>query len=336
MNDEKLLDISWASIFKISITVLILYTIFLIRDILIWFLFALIISILFNPAVDLLQRKRIPRVLAASFLYVVVFGLLTLFLYIMASFFFNEIQTFSESFPKYFEQLSPFLRGVGVQAFADTETFLRMTGEAVGQIATNIFNTLFIVFGGMFSALFVISVAFFLSIEEKAVEKSLSMLFPPRYEATIFQLWGRAQKRVSGWFVSRLLACLFVGLVSFFVLFLFNIKYPVSLAMIAGILNFIPFVGPFFTGILLFLVVALDSLPMAILVIIAFTLIQQVESNVLTPFLSKRFVGMSPALVLLALAIGGKLWGLLGAILVVPLTGILAEFLYDFIQRQRE
>lgn len=334
MNGEKVLDISWATIAKISVAVILMYVLYLIRDILVWFLFALIISILFNPAIDLLHRRRIPRVLAASFVYVAVFGGLILFLYSLSSMFINEIQAFSESFPKYFEKTLPVLKTVGVQPFADAESFLRTTSGAVQQMAANIFNALFVVFGGIFSTIFVISVAFFLSLEEKAMAKGLSIIFHPKYESTIFALWGRAQKRVTSWFVTRIFSSLFVGVLSYLTLFLFNTRYPVSLALSAGIFNFIPIVGPLFTGILIFVVVGLDSLFMAIFVVAAFILIQQVENNILTPALTKKFVGVSPALVLIALAIGGKLWGLLGAILIVPLVAIIAEFLPDFLRKQ--
>ena len=64
--------------------------------------------------------------------------------------------------------------------------------------------------------------------------------------------------------------------------------------------------------------------------------LQQVENSVLSPLLSKKFVGLPPTLVLIALAIGGELWGILGAILAIPLFGILFEFLRDFLKKKRE
>jgi len=336
MNQEKILDISWAAIAKISIAVLALYLLFLIKDILIWFLFALIISVLFNPTINFLHKRRVPRVLAASFVYVLVFGGLGLFLYSTALIFIDEIKAFSDAFPKYFEQLSPALTGVGVRAFANTEAFLQATSNTVQQMGANIFNALFIVFGGIFSTLFVVSVAFFISLEGGAVERGLALLFPKRHESMVFSMWGRAQKRVSNWFLTRVLASVFVGLASYISFFLFAINYPISLAMLAGVLNFIPIVGPILTGFLIFVVVVLDSPVMALVVVAAFTLIQQIESNILTPWLSKKFVGVSPVLVLLALAIGGKLWGVLGAFLAVPLFGIIAEFGKEYLERRRE
>lgn len=337
MNGEKILDITWSTVVKISIAVLALYILFLIRDILIWFLFALIIAILFNPSIDFLQKLRVPRVLATSFVYVLVFGGLVLFLYTLALGFIDEIRAFSEVFPKYFEQLSPILGGIGVEPFVDTETFLKATSATVEQLGANIFNTLFVVFGGISSTLFVIGVAFFISLEGgAAMERRLVLLFPKRHESAVVAIWSRAQKRVTNWFLIRILASIFVGVASYLTFFLFAVNYPVSLAIIAGVLNFIPIVGPIVTAFLIFVVVALDSPVMALVVVAAFTLIQQIESNALTPWLSNKFVGISPVLVLLALAIGGKLWGVLGAILVVPLFGIIAEFTRDYLVRRRE
>ena len=74
----------------------------------------------------------------------------------------------------------------------------------------------------------------------------------------------------------------------------------------------------------------------AIFILIIFILIQQVENNIITPILAKKFIGLSPVLVLLALAIGGTLWGFLGAILAIPLAGILFEFLKDYLKKRKK
>ena len=90
------------------------------------------------------------------------------------------------------------------------------------------------------------------------------------------------------------------------------------------------------TAVLIGIVVALDSPLQAVFVILAFILIHQIEGNILTPLLTKRFIGLPPSLVLISLAIGGELWGIMGAILAVPLAGILYEFLRDFLKRRKE
>lgn len=336
MDSENTLDISWGTIFKLGIFFIAFYILYQVKDIFVWIIFALIISILFDPTINFLQRKRIPRVLAAIFVYVGFFGLISYLIYLTIPVFFQEIQQFLQIFPQYFEKISPPLRGLGLQAFESMETLINAFGKTLEKMATNIFTALFAIFGGIFSTLSVITIAFFLSLEENEIERSLAIIFPKKYEDYVLDLWNRCQVKVSGWFWTRIVASLFVGLLSYFVFFLFNVKYIFALSSLAGILNFIPVVGPVATGILIFTIISLESTSRAFLALIAFTLIQQIENNILSPILTKRFIGLPPVLVLISLAIGGKLWGLLGAILVIPLVGIIYEFLKDFLQKKRE
>lgn len=336
MNSNQVLDISWGTILKIGISLLGFYILYLIRDILVWFIFALIISLLFNPAIDFLQKIRIPRPVATLSIYVFIFGILGLFIYFVVPVFISEIQQFSKLFPQYFEKISPPLKGLGFQAFENIESFINAFGKTLEKMATNIFSALFAIFGGIFSTLFIITIAIFLSLEDKAVERSLTLLFPRKYEAYALSLWERCQRKVSGWFGARVLASFFVGILSYVSFLLFNVKYPFALGLLAGVLNFVPMVGPIITGFLIFLIASLDSMFRAIFVLIVFVLIQQIEGNILTPVLTKKFIGLPPALVLVSLAVGGKIGGLLGAILIIPLAGIIFEFLKEFFQKRKQ
>jgi len=191
MNEEKILDISWRTILKISVAVLIFYILFSIREILIWFVFALIISVLFNPAINFFQRKKIPRGLSIVLIYVGVFGILSLLIYLVVPLFVSEIKTFLEVFPQYFEKISPLLRGLGFQAFENIESFLRILGDTLEKMAENIFNVLFTIFGGVFTTIFVVITAIFLSLEERAIEKTLLLLSPKKYEVQVLDVWAR-------------------------------------------------------------------------------------------------------------------------------------------------
>lgn len=335
MNGEKILDISWKTILKISIAVAIFYILYSVRDILIWFIFALTISILFNPAINFLQKRRIPRIIAVVLVYVGTFGILSFLIYLVVPLFISEIQMFLQSFPEYFEKISPPLKGLGFQAFENVESFLLVLGVTLEGMADNIFSALFAVFGGVFTTLFVIITAIFLSMEGKSVERGLLLLFPKKHEAQVLDVWARCQKKVAGWFGARLVACLFVGVLSYVLLMLTNVKYPFTLALFAGVFNFIPYIGPLLTGIVFFLIIFPVDIFKGIFVLIVFAIIQQLENSILTPILMKKFVGLPPALVLLSLVIGGSLWGLLGAVLAIPLFGILFEFLKEFLQRRR-
>ncbi len=336
MSEEKILDISWRTIIKISVAVAIFYILFAVRDILIWFVFALTISILFNPAINYLQSKKIPRGLAIVLLYVGVFGLLSVLILLMVPIFITEIQAFLNNFPVYFEKISPPLKGLGFEAFSSIETFLQTLGETMEGMAGNIFGALFSIFGGVFTTLFVIITAIFLSLEEGGIKRALILLFPKKYESQVMAVWARCQKKVSGWFGARILASVFVGVASYIAFLIFNIKYPFTLALFAGVLNFIPYVGPLLTAVVLFVIIFPTEQFKAILTLVAFGAIQQIENSVLSPILMKKFVGLPSALVLLSLVVGGNLWGIMGAILFIPLAGIIFEFSKEFLQRRRD
>ncbi len=336
MNKERFLDISWGSIVKIFVAVLGLYMFFLVKDILLWLIFGMVISILFNPIIEFFVALRVPRVVAAVGIYLASFGLLALMIYAMAPFFTIELQRFSERFPEYFNSISPPLKDLGLVAFSDVQGLVDVLNKNAEAIASGVLNGLFAVLGGIVSTIFVLSMALFVSLEERTIERGISFLFPKRYEALAFNIWRKSQKRVSGWFLSRIISSLFVGLLTYFTLLIFDVRYPVSLSVIAGVTNFVPIVGPLIAGLLIAVVVGLDSPLRALFMVGAFTLIQQIENNVLTPLLSRRFVGLHPVLVLISLAIGGRLWGMMGAFLAVPLVGILFEFLHDFTERKKK
>lgn len=336
-GEQRMLDISWGSIIKLAISVFVIYLIFLLKDILVWVLFGLILSILFDPVIDFFQKRRIPRVVSTVGVYAVIFAVLAYIIFATTPLFVGEIQRFSHRLPQYFEEsISPPLQGLGIVAFEDFESFLQAMGEDAAKSSSNIVSALFSIFGGIFSTMFVISVAMFLSIEDRPVERTLSLLFPKKYEAVALDVWAKSQRKVSAWFLSRVLSSVFVGAATYISLLLFNVPYPFMLALLAGVLNFIPIIGPLLTAILVGTLVALDSPLRALFVVLALTLIQQIENNILTPILSKKFIGLPPVLVLVALAVGAQFWGIMGAILAIPLAGILFEFLRDFLKKRKE
>ncbi len=336
MNGERVLDISWGTILKTSLAFLCFYIIYLVRDILVWVAFALIISILFNPAINFLQRLRLPRVLAAIFVYVVIFGILGSLIFLTAPMFVNEIQQFSQFFPQYFERVAPPLRELGIEAFESMESFTQAFGQMLQKASADILSALAIIFGGIGSTIFVLAIALFMSLEERGMERIIGILSPKKYEANILAIWERSQNKVAGWFGARVLTCFFVGIAVFITLKLFDVEYAFILALLAGVLDFIPVLGPIVAGAIAFIFVALDSWWKALLLLAVFILIQQIEGNIISPILTRKFVGLPPVLVLISLAIGGKLLGILGAVLAIPLGGVIYEFLRDFLKKKKE
>lgn len=336
-ENRQTLDISWETILKIALTGSIFYILYLVRDVVIWFFFALIISVLLEPVINFLKWFRVPKILAVIFTYLLIFGMLGLIIYLTAPLFITEIRQFSQLIPQYFEKISPIFKELKIEALQNLEGLTQTITGGLEQISISILNALTTFFGGVASAFFILSLAFFLSLEEKGVERVLTLLSPKRYEEYVLALFERCQTKVSGWFGARILACLFVSVASFVVFYLFKVKYTFILAFLAGILNFVPFLGPLITGILLILLVGIaDSWFKALIVLVAFILVNEIENNIISPVLTKKFVGLPPVLVLLSLVVGSIIFGFLGAIFAVPVFGILYEFIREFLEKRKE
>lgn len=335
MREDQVLDISWGTIFKIGAAILFFYLIFLIRDILIWLIFALIISILLEPAIAFLEKRKIPRVASSVLIYFLLFFLIGVLVYFSALPLFNEIQKITLLFPQYFEKIAPSFKNLGIEAFENFETFTKNFQAWLLSASGGILSAISSIFGGILTTLTIFTFSLFISFEKNGSERIVKTLLPEEKANFILEIWERCQTKVSAWFGVKILSCIFVGILTFIALKALKIDYAFVLAVLAGATNMIPILGPIFAGALMTGLALFQSLVSAVLILILFILIQQIENNILTPILSRKFIGMSPILVLVSLLIGGKLWGLLGAILAVPIFGIIFEFFKDLLSRQK-
>ena len=334
---ENTLDISWVTIVKIFFAGLVLYVLFLVRDIAVWFFFALIISILLETPINILRRLRIPKVISVIVVYISIFGLIGLVVYLAAPIFLIEIKQLSQNIPDYFEKLNPILNSIGLNIANNFTEFTAGLAAALQESSGSIIKAISVFFGGIASTILIFVFAFYISLEDRGPERVLVLLMPKKYESYIMTIFERSQFRVSGWFGARILACLFVGIATFAVLFLLGVKYAFILALIAGVLNFVPFVGPLIAAILAVLFVGVsNSWLLAVYVVIVLTVVQSVENNIVTPLLMKRFLDLPPILVLIALLVGGIIFGFLGMIFMVPIFGIIYEFLKEFLEKRKE
>lgn len=335
MRENTTLDISWETIFKIGFTLIAFYFTYLIRNILVWIFFAFIIAVLFEPTINFFEKRKIPRSWATIAIYLVFFGFLSFLIYLIAPVFVAEIQQFTQLFPQYFEKFSPPLKNLGIEAFQSFEIFTKSLQDWLIKASSSIFAAVVSVFGGIFATFSIFVLAIFFSLEKEGIKKIIKLLSPREYEDYVLDLLENSEKKISVWFGVRILGGFFVGLLVFFTAYIFKMKYAITFGILSGILDIVPVVGPIISGAIIIIFSLLDSWTKALFLIIALVLIHQIEGNILTPLLTKKFIGLSPILVLISLMIGGRLWGILGAILAIPLAGIIYEFLRDFLRERK-
>lgn len=338
MEKEQVLDVSWQTIAKIFLTVFGLYIIYSAREIALWFFFGLAISVLLDPAISFLKKIHIPKIIAIALIYLSIFGILGLLIYLTAPIFISELKQFSNYLPDYFEKISPVLHQLGIDTASNFNDITKFLIGGLEQSSNSILSAAVTFFGGVSSAFFILAIAFFLSLEDRGPERFLALILPKKYEDRVIMFFEKAQVKVAGWFGARILSCLFVGAASFIVFYMFGIEYAFLLALVSGVLNFIPYIGPAITAVTLvvFVIASSPSLIVILYVLIAVSIIQAIENNLLTPLLMKKMIDLPPVLVLISLLVGAKMFGFLGMIFTVPVFGIIYEFVKEFLEKRRD
>lgn len=321
------LDLSWRTIARVVFTIALVFLLFVLRDLLISFLFALVLAVLLKSAIVFFYRHGLPYWASALLTYGLVFGVFAALLYLSIPLVFVEIKNLATVLPEYLEQVGPMFSALGLEigVLGDwaQESLLPRAPE-------NVLQALGSVMGGLANTGFVLLMALFVSLERKGVEAVIAFLSPARYQKRVIKAWTRSRKQVTHWFGTRIISSLFVVAAYFLVYQLFGASAALVLALIAGAANFIPYVGSLMAALLGAGIVALQlNWVTALIVLIILFVIQAIEAYVLTPLLTRKATGLPPYLVLLALAIGGTLFGLVGAFLAIPMTAIVYRFVID-------
>jgi len=132
------------------------------------------------------------------------------------------------------------------------------------------------------------------------------------------------------WFQGQLLLGVIVGVLVYLGLWILNVRFALLLAIIAGVLELVPYIGPVLAAIP-GVILALFQGPflLAVWVLLLYIVVQQLENYLIVPLVMKKAVGLNPVVVIIALLIGGKLAGVIGILLAVPAAAVLAEFFRD-------
>lgn len=326
-NNQKW-DISWSAIFKIFLVIVIVYALFLIRSIIVLGLCALIASIVFNPAISFLTKRKIPRTLAAIFVYATCVAIIGLIIYIVTPPIISEAGNFIQNFSQYFgifvDEISSIV-GVNILDFNKLLSANPSIADGLLNVSKWAFSFISSFVNGVFGVVTVFVLAFFLSVEESEVTKIIRFFSPKRWEEDILKAWRKSQDQVMGWFASRILTSIAVGVMTFIACFALHIKFAVSLGVLSGLLNLVPVIGPISASLILFSSGLLNSWAIAVTIVILSIIIQLIESQILTPLVTKKIIGIPNFLVLLSILIGAELMGIVGSLLAIPLFAVLYE-----------
>jgi predicted PurR-regulated permease PerM len=189
--------------------------------------------------------------------------------------------------------------------------------------------------GGIFGFITILILSFYLLVEAKSMFEYVARFIPPGRRGDVANAAREAVVKVSAWLRAQFVLAGVMGTFAAVGLFLMGVPYFYVLALVAAIGETIPIVGPVVGGVTAVIVALSASPKLALMVGAYFFALHQLEANILVPKIMERRVGVSPVAVLVALLIGGALWGLVGAILAIPTAAILS-IIVDQVAADRE
>lgn len=331
-NHSQTINVSTSTIVRFILIILMLVFLYLIRDILLIVIISIIIAAAATGPVSWLQNKRVPRLLGVVFVYLLFLLLLASVIALVFPPLSEQVRQLSSSFPGFLDKINLNIREWrgGYQIEGNLQSLLTQIGNKISESTASVFSTIVSLFGGIFSAAVILVVSFYLTVQEKGLKKFFISLTPSDHQQYISNLIERIEVKIGGWLRGQLLLMLIVGLLVYLGLVLLGVKYALTLALIAGILEIVPYLGPIIAAVPAIILAFLQAPVLGLLVFILYIVVQQLENYIILPQVMRKTVGLNPIIIIVAMLIGAKLAGILGIILSVPLTAAITEFVKDF------
>lgn len=312
-----------------------MYLLYQVADVLLLVYVSALFAVVLAPAINVIRRLQIGkwrpnRPVAVAILFLLVAGVVTLLVVLIIPPIVSDAAEFAQQFPSKIPALQakiqrlPFMENIDLRALQSSAA--AMLGGAVGLfrgVAGGIF--------GVFSA--VILTVYFILDGARAFHWALSM-FPQPERERLERTMHRGENRMRHWLVGQSILMLLLGSLSCIVFAFLHLKYFYALALLAGLLNIVPIVGPAVAITVASIVALVDSPAKLVGVLVFFVVYQQLENAWFTPKVMKLSVDLPPLAVIISLMIGGALAGVIGALVAVPTAALCAVLIDEYVVKK--
>lgn len=304
-------DISYKTIIFVTAFFLLLWIVFQILDIILLFFVAFIFMSALSPAVDRLVKLHVPRVIAVVGLFIIIVTILSGMIAIGLT----PLITQTNYLVKELVQIMDWLTRSNI---VDQNIINSQVSSLSGQIVDITVD----VFKNVISFVSVIIVTLYMLLDREKVEKFATFLFA-RHQEKAERVLERVEGKLGAWLRGQILLSVLIGILVYVGLTILGVQYALPLAIIAAFLEVIPVIGPIISAIPAVLIGLTISPIFAGIIALLYFGIQQIEGHLIVPQVMKKAVGLNPILVILAISIGGRLLGIGGALLAVPIAAVI-------------
>lgn len=279
-----------------------------IAGILIGLFIALLVSVATNPFVNFLEKRRIPRWLSAFLILFTLFSSLIILAIFTISPLIKETQNFvQQQLPGLIDSLAPYN--------IDLSTITAQLSGAPRNVARIALGT----FSGIITFFTLLVITYYFLKDRPNLKTNLAHLFGDDKAETYFKVFSELELRLGAWVRGELMLMLIVGLLSYFGFVLIGLPYAIPLAVIAGLLELVPNIGPTIAAIPAVLVGFSVSPTHGFMALGLTILIQQLENNLIVPKIMQQAIGLHPVVTIVSLLVGFELGGPLLAVLSLPI-----------------
>lgn len=329
-------DISTAALIKIALFVIGIIFLYYIRDILVLLFITLIIVAGLDPLVTRLESKKIPRTLAVLIAYLLLFFVFGVLIYLIVPPLVEQIMNINYNLPYFADKISNFLHINLSDVFTRGSASLGQITNQLTQISGNVLRTILAIFGSALSALMVLVLSFYLLLERSELKKFIFAFIPQKKKVLIDNIFTKTLPKLGEWIRGWVVLSIVIGTTNLIALWIIGVPYALSLAILAGLLEIVPTIGPLIAGLVAAIVaLATGGWMQVLFVVIAYIIIQALENYVLVPKIMGKAVGLSPVIIIVALMIGAKLDGILGAIIAIPIAAVIIIVLNEWAEHNK-
>ncbi|MFN4145274.1 MAG: AI-2E family transporter [Runella sp.] len=317
-------------------SVVIVYILYILRDTLIPLTFSVLFAVLLYPVCARLERWRVPRIMAITLAMILFFAALVGLVYLAST----QIVTFGEELPKlekkvnyWIDQGQDFLaEQFGLSRGKQLTEGRKYLTEALKNSASILTGAVATTTGTLATASLVPLYVFFFLLYRDFFRSFFYKLFNSRHKRLVDQATRRVYEVIQGYLVGMLSVILIVGILNSTGLLLLGVPHAIFFGFFAAFLLLLPYIGLLIGSILpaLMALIAMDSPLYALGVLAVFGFIQVLEGNFITPNIVGSKISVNPLAAIIALLLGGQLWGLSGLILALPITAI-AKVIFDVV-----
>lgn len=295
------------------------------------FLSIILLSALLKP-VEWLNSRHIPRVIAVLFVYITVITLISAAIGIIVPPLVSQTTDFITKLPQIVSTINKSI----VFYKIPVEDISNILTNQLEQIASNVIAISRAIFSSIFAILTIFVFTFYLLLEWKSVVRLIASPFSGKQEKKVIATVVKVENGLGRWVRGQLTLSVIVGVLTYIGLRILGIPFALPLALIAGIFEIVPIIGPIIASIPSILVGLTISPILGLATAALFFIIQQLENNLIVPMVMSKVIGLQPPVVIVALLIGAKLAGIGGAFLAVPIIVVGKIIIKEFLEEDRK